>query len=143
MSGAQKDHAKIYFNVREHVFLLVALGKWGRFGLKEIGTPTRIPDGEFEYQIGRLLVEHLDSFEGNVSSRENTRRFSDSEYRVFRKQHIGVSVERPPSGEIILHPLHHLQGGYVANRGEQVVVRKEDIPDKVPEALREAFRLAT
>jgi hypothetical protein len=140
-NAEKKDFAMLYFDKKDHRFLVAALAK-GPTGRTEIGEPIPVTEGEFEPKIGEVVTNCLDSFQTNVYSPETARRSSDAEYRNFRKRHIGVSVERPPSGDLIFRPLHHFQSGYVANRGEQIVVRKEDIPDGVPTALREAFALA-
>lgn len=138
-----KDSSVIYFNHRKKVFLVVSEARRGRYGRSEVGRPAEIADAEFEAKVGDVLLRSLDSFQTNVFSPETARRASGEEHRVFSKQHVGVDVERALSGDLILRPLHHLQGGYVANRGEQIVVSKEDVPQKIATALREAFKLAT
>jgi hypothetical protein len=144
MDERQKtDSAKVYFNIREKVFLVAAQGilKSGMRG--EIGDRIQISDAELESRIADALLRALDSFKTNMHADEKAHRSSDEEYRVFRKKHIGVTVERRPSGELIFIPLHHSKGGYSGSYAEQVIVAPSDIPTKIPSALREAFSLAT
>ena len=137
------DSAKVYFNTREKVFLVVAQAIQKSGMRAEIGDPIRINDSELESRIGDVLIRALNSFKTNIYSDDKGRRYSDEQYRAFRKEHLGVTVERSPSGDVIIVPLHHSKGGYSGSYEEKIVVGKADIPTKIPAALRQAFGLAT
>src|SRR5262245_24227431 len=133
--------ASVYKNVKSKELLVIAkvVGATGR---AEIGEPIRVSDAEVESAIANILLRTLDSFQTNVYSLEATRPKTEEEYQTFRKHHLRVSVERRSSGDIILLPLHRIKGGYAGKYAEQVVVSKEEVPDKIASALQEAFSLA-
>jgi hypothetical protein len=142
MTTLHPDSAVVYFNNRENVFFVVAEAMRG-VAKAEIGEPIRIPESEFDSRIGAVLLEALDSFQTNVYSPDVARGGSQEESRNFIRKHLGVDVERLPSGNITVMPLHHSKGGYSGSYEEKIVVAKADIPAKIPSALREAFSLAT
>lgn len=143
MVDDRTDRATIYFNTREHVFLVANMARVGRYGQREIGMPVRIAEDAFSSSIAKALLASLDSFSTNAYSPETARRSSDEEFRAFRKKHQCIFVERLASGDLVLRPGHHEQGGWTAKRGEQVTVCAADVPRAVPSAILETLRLAT
>ena len=139
----QTDSAKLYFNIREKSFLVVAQTRQDSGMREEIGEPIRITDVAFDSRISDVLLDFLDSSRRTAHLSGKTRRYSDAEYSLFRKSHLAVSIERRPSGDLIIIPLHHSKGGFSGGYEEQIIVSKDDVPAKIPSALREAFILAT
>lgn len=134
--------ATVYLNRGEKCFKVVAEAKRG-LAKAEIGNPVVIADYELEARIAGTLIGFLDSFQTNLYSPEIARGGSLEENRIFVKNHLSVSVERLKSGDLVFRPLHHEQAGYVAKTGEQIVVSRNEIPGRIPGAIREAFALAS
>jgi hypothetical protein len=116
----------------------------GGAAIGEIGEPTVLTDAEFDSRIGSLLLQNLDCYRKQVWSQETARRsVTPEEGRAFIKKHLSISIERPPSGDLVITPLHHEKGGYTGMASEQIIVPSQDIPDKIAPALRKAFTIAT
>jgi hypothetical protein len=137
------DFAAIYFNAKQKACLLVSEAKRGR-AMGEIGEPTLITDAEFDSRIGGLLLQHLDAYRDSVWTQETARRCgTPQESRAFTKKHLNILIARRPSGDLVITPMHHHGSGYTGRESEQIVVPKEDMPEKIPSALRRAFSIAT
>jgi len=137
------DFATIYFNPREKVCLVIAQARRGR-GRGEIGEPTVVTDAEFDSRIGGLLLEHLDSYRKQLWSQETAYRSgTPKEGRAFIKKHLSVGVERRPSGDLIITPMHHDSSGYTGKESEKIVIASKDVPNKIAAAMRQAFGIAT
>ncbi len=135
------DWTTVYFNRREKYFLVMVEARKG-YGRVEIGEFAKIPDSEFEKAVAQVVSKSLDSFQSN--SPNSTFRMSPEEYKTFRKQHLGVGVQRRrPSGELTIMPLHRRQGGFVGTRTEQILLSGNEYAAKVASSLREAFNIAT
>jgi hypothetical protein len=137
------DFATLYFDPREKLCLLVAEARRGR-AIGEVGEPVALTDAEFDIRIGGLLLQFLDSYRSRSWSQETARRSGTTqEERAFTKKHLSVGVARPPSGDLVITPLHHEKGGYIGKESDRIVVPSKDVPDKIAPALRKAFSRAT
>lgn len=137
------DFATIYCNAREKVWLVVAEARRGR-AIGEVGEPVVVTDAEFDTRIGGVLRQFLDSYRTRAWSQEIARRIgTPQEERAFIKKHLSVGVARPPSGDLVISPLHHEKGGYIGKESDRIVVPSKDVPDKIASALRKAFSIAT
>jgi hypothetical protein len=132
----------LYHDPKKGKFSIVAVAQDG-LALAEIGSPTELSDSEFDSSITTLLLHHLDVFKNNVFSPEQARGGTRDDKRRFVREHLSVHVERLPSGDLIMKPLHHERGGYVGKTGEQIIVPKEDVFSGLSSAIREAFQIAT
>jgi len=135
------DSAKAYFNTTNRVFLFVAEARLG-FGKVEVGNGIEVPETELESNV-RVIINLLDAFKNNVYSPDIARRYSDEEYRIFRKHHLSINIERQASGELIIKPLHHEKSGYIGREGERILISMHDIWARLPSALREAVKMAS
>lgn len=63
--------------------------------------------------------------------------------RSFFRNHLRVRVEHLESGDLKVFPLHHQSGGYVGNKGEDIIVSSAEISAKIVSVLRGAFSVAT
>jgi hypothetical protein len=137
------DFATVYFNPHDKVFRVVTEAKRG-LAQGAIEKPSVVTDVDFESQIGAVLLRHLDYGRTTKWSPEIALRLgTPQESRAFTKKHLNVSVRRLPSRDLIVTPLHHDKGGYTGKKSEEIVVPKDDVPEKIASALRTAFSKAT
>lgn len=138
----KNDCSVLYYNPKEHRFLVVAVAQDG-LALVEIGSPTPIPEAAFESEILNTLLLHLDAFPNNVYYSGHARHGSRETNRLFIREHLSVHVERLPSGDLVIKPLHHERGGYVGKSDEHIMVLKQNVHLELSSALRHAFEVAT
>jgi hypothetical protein len=137
------DFATVYFDPPGKVCLLVSQARRGR-ATGEVGEPTIVTEAEFDSRVGELLLQHLDAYRSRIWSREIARRLgSPRESRDFTRKHLSVSIERLPSGDLVIIPLHHDKGGYTGRASERILVPAKDVPDMIALALRKAVSIAT
>jgi len=137
------DFATLYYDSREKTCLVIAMARRGR-ARGDIGEPVVVTDADFDSRIGGLLLQFLDSYRTRVWSQEIAYRGgTPQEERAFIKKHLSVGVARPPSGDLVITPLHHEKGGYTGKESEQIIVPGRDVPDKIAPTLRKAFSIAT
>lgn len=140
-NNVETDFAVVYFDISKKRFLVVKAAKRG-VGRGEIGDGTEIDEQDFDSRIADVLIQALDSFRSNVYTNENARGTTPESSRLFVRQNLSVHVERHPSGDIYVLPLHHGQRGYSGTRTEQLRVPKGD-GTALKESLRQAFQKAT
>lgn len=136
------DSAAVYFDPQRRVFLLAQEAPRGR-GKAETGEILEIADSEFDSRVAGALVSCLDRFHVSMYSPEKVTSRSADETRNFIRRHLAVSVERTSTGEFIIQPLHHDEGGYTGLTKEQITLTKNEVPSGIALALRKAFQMAT
>jgi hypothetical protein len=107
------------------------------------GEPAVIAPGEFESQITDAVMTNLAKFGKEKYDEKRAIRRASNEQRQYVKGHLEVSVRKQPSGELVIFPLHREGGGFVAYKDESTVLAAEEVRDKLPEAIAEAFRKST
>lgn len=138
----KNDCTVLYYNPKERKFLIAGLAQDG-LALVEIGSLTEITDAAFDRDVSDTLFRHLDAFRKNVYDALTARRGSRETNRVFVREHLSLQVERLPSGDLVIKPLHHERGGYVGKSGEHIILRKENVRVELASALRRAFDMAS
>jgi hypothetical protein len=109
----------------------------------EFGDPALIAPQDFTSKIAEAVLSALAKFGEGQFDRSRAIRRSAAEHRRFQKEHLGVSVRRTEGGDLSLHPLHREQGGMVGSQNDVIRVPPQDIPEKLAEAIAEAFKRAT
>lgn len=136
------DSVALYFNPRRKVFFVAQERRRGR-GKAETGELLEIVDSDFDSRVCAVVVSCLDKFQANAYSQEEVGHRSPVKTREFIRQHLGVNVERTPTGDFIIQPLHHNEGGYTGREEEQIVLGKNEVPGRLSSTLRSAFQIAT
>jgi len=131
--------AGIHYAPKKKVFLVFTMGV-GPMGQTLIDVPVEIADQEFDARIEAVLMEALNSYQTKVGA---DRVWHEPQGMGFIRKHLYVRIERLESGDLDVHPLHHMSGGYVGKEGEHIIVPAADIPAKIVSVLRDAFAVAT
>ena len=98
---------------------------------------------EYDSKIIDAVISNLEKFGKEKYERGRAKRLTPQEQRQFIKQHFGVSVEKGYAEELLIRPLHHERGGFVASDHDAIVLRQKDLPHKLADAITEAFQKAT
>jgi hypothetical protein len=144
--GAQKprnrEFTTIYLHVKTGTFRVQPY-VMGPVNWTEYGEPTVLTGEQFDSCIGAAVLDGLGKFNKDVFNPALARRETKAEQRGSIKQHLKVHVSRLDTNEIKVSPLHRERGGYVGGKEDSIVVRAEDVPRRLAEAIRQAFHRAT
>ena len=109
----------------------------------EFGEPTVLTGDQFESCIGDAVLDNLEKFNKAVFDPALARRRTEAEQRMSIKQHLCVDVTRLEANKIKVSPQHRERGGYTGDNENTILLKPEEIPQKLAEAIREAFSRAT
>jgi hypothetical protein len=70
-------------------------------------------------------------------------RHDHSQQREFVGGHVAVSAARLDSGDIVIRPLHHERGGFVARAEEAISLKGKVSSEQLGAAIRDAFNQAS
>jgi hypothetical protein len=107
------------------------------------GEPTVVMPEEFRAKIAEAVLTNLKRFGQERYEPSRAIRFSPEEQRIFLDEHIEVSIGKPLSGGLIIHPLKRERGGRVGDESNAIRLSEEDLPHKIPDAIAQAFDRAT
>jgi hypothetical protein len=132
----------VYRNVKTGVYYVQPY-TFGPVAATWFGEPTVIKPEEFDAKIAEAVTINLDKFGKEKYDPVRAIRFSPKEQKNFLKNHIEVSIGRPNSGGVVIHPLRREEGGRVGVEDAAIVLSDKDIPNKLADAIAEAFRKAS
>jgi hypothetical protein len=133
----------IYRDVKDGRYIVQPYTK-GPVATTAFGEPTIVAENDFGLRIADAVFANLDRFGKEAFEKSRAIRRSPNEQKQFLAQHLGVSVCRQESGGgLIIYPLHREGGGMVGSDDDFIVLAESDLPQKLAEAIAEAFRRAT
>jgi hypothetical protein len=136
-----RGYATIFVNRKSGEYIVQPAAK-GPVSTTDFGEPIRIPPEKFDDKVSGLVIENLMKYQTQVFDRSLAKRFSSEEYRKFLKKHLAVSLRWEDSGSMTIRPLHPEGGGLTARDGEEIVLKEEEVPQKLVGAILEAVSKA-
>jgi hypothetical protein len=106
------------------------------------GDPTVIVPEEFSSKIADAVITNLNRFGQQKYEAARAVHLSPREQKKFLDEHIEVSVGKPLSGGLTIHPLRRERGGRVGDEKNAIFLSEADLPHKIPDAIAKAFKWA-
>src|SRR5262245_297995 len=140
-SEALAEVVTIYFKQKTGIYKVQPHAKHSSGASAEFGEPTPISIANFRAEIGPAVLENLEKYNRQVFDESKALRFSDSEHKAFIKEHLCVDISRPKLGGVQVRPCYRTRGGY-AGFNQEFLLKDQEIMDKLPDVLLEAFNFA-
>src|SRR6266567_3316135 len=103
----------------------------GPVAATSFGDPTVVKPEEFSTNIADAIIKNLEKFGKDKFETSKAKRFGGREQRTFLSEHTEVSVSKPDSGGLVIHPLRREGGGRVGDREGVIILAEEDLPHKL------------
>src|SRR5438477_9288396 len=101
------------------------------------GEPTVIKPEDFHSKIADAVIGNLQKFGQQKYDPARAIRFSPAEQKQFLDDHIEVSIGKPLSGGIVVHPLRRECGGRVGDEQNEIILSEADLPHILADAIDE------
>lgn len=138
----RREFTQIYKNVKTQTYAVQPY-VMGPISWTHFGEPTLVTQDQFESSITAAVLENLERFNKRVFDPALVRKRTEAENRRFIKDHLCVDVARLDTNEIKVSPQHRERGGYTGGEENSTLLKPEEVPQRLADAIREAFNWAT
>ena len=137
-----QEYTSIYRSLKTGDYLVqpFALGPTGKTACGEALVVTA--DGVNE-KIGESVLAAMEKYRTQKYDPALAVRHDRNQQREFVRGHTAVSVAKLDSGEIVIRPLHHEGGGFVARTEEAISLKEAVSPERLGAVIRDAFSRAS
>lgn len=130
----------VFRNKKSGAYIVQPMARRPIGGSGDFGEPIVINAEEFDDRIVPVVLENLATYSQQQYNPKLAQSVSDEEDSKFRREHDYVSVLLDETGLVEVKPCKRVSGGYVSI--EKLTLRREEIPEKLAEVIREAFHRA-
>ncbi len=137
-----QEYTSIYRNLKSGAFLVqpFALGPNGKTAC---GKALLLQGNETDDKIGAPVLATMEKYRTQKFDAALAIRHDQNQQREFVGGHVAVSVARLDSGDIVIRPLHHERGGFVAHAEEAISLNEKVSCELLGAAIRDAFNRVT
>jgi len=135
-----KEYTSVYRNLKTGAYLVqpFALGPTGKTAS---GGPILLSADVVDEKIGVSVLAVMEMYRTQKYDPALAIRHDRSQQRKFVGGHAAVSVARLDSGDVVIRPLYHEGGGFVARNDDAISLQQRVLPERLGAVIRDAFSL--
>ena len=133
-----EEYASIYRDLASGAYIVqpFALGPNGKTAC---GNALVLHGNETDEKIGASVLATMERYRTQKFDAALAIRHDRNQQREFVAGHVAVSISRLDSGDIVIRPLHHERGGFVARDEEAISLKEKVSCELLGAAIRDAF----
>jgi hypothetical protein len=140
MPKVRYEAATVYRRKNDGIIIVQPMARHPIGASAAFGDPTEIAPQDFDRRVAAAVLDALRRYHVQVFDRRLAKRFSDEEYAQFIRGHDSVAVTLyEASGLVEVVPCFPEEGSRASRKGHKITFSKDDIVEKLPEALRASF----